>query len=385
VKYDFDQVIDRRQTESAKWHHYGNDVLPMWVADMDFRSPQPVIDALNERVAQGIFGYPRHFSELIEVIVDRMATLFGWVVSPESIVFMPGVVTGFNLVCHAYGNAGDGVFMQTPVYFPFLSAPGYAGLERQEMELTYEVNGYYSIDFEAFESNLTDSTRVFLLSNPHNPVGRVFQKDEQEQMAEICLRHNIVICSDEIHGDLIFEGSRHIPMASLDPEIESQTVTLISPSKTFNLAGLKFSVAIVPNPTLRKTLTDARKGLVPSWPNLFGATAGLAAYRNGQEWLDQLLVYLQDNRDFLFEEVNIGLPDVRMGKPEGTYLAWLDCRSLDLPDDPQKFFLENAQVGMNNGADFGRGGEGFVRLNFACPKSTLVEALRRMERAISDL
>ena len=246
--YDFDKIIDRRSTESAKWHKYGPDILPMWVADMDFVSPEPVIQALQKRVSHGVFGYPTTPSEMTATIIDRLDRFHHWYVEPEDLVFVPGVVAGFNMASHALADPNGSVLVQTPVYFPFLSAPQNAGMARDEMELTRLEDGTYAVDMQAFESAITDQTRLFILCNPHNPVGRVFRQDELECMAEICLRHNVVICSDEIHCDLVFNGNQHISIASLDPEIAQNTITLIAPSKTYNLAGLECSVAIIQNP-----------------------------------------------------------------------------------------------------------------------------------------
>ena len=381
MTYDFDQRIDRRHSESIKWHYYDEDVLPMWLADMDFVSPEPVLRALHERVEHGVFGYSMAPPELREVIVERLRRLYGWQVSPETLVFLPGVVTGFNLACHALASPGDGVLIQTPVYWPILSAPAGAGLTNDEMELTRRADGRYEIDFDLFEEAITDRTRIFILCNPHNPIGRVFRRQELEQVAEICLRHNIVICLDEIHCDLVFQGSRHLPMASLAPEIADQTITLMAPSKTFNLPGLKCSMAIVQNPELREKLKTTHAGLVHGI-NVMGYAAALAAYRDGQPWLDELLRYLEANRDYLLQYVEAHLPGITMGKPQGTYLAWLSCHQAGIPGNPHEFFLQQARVAVTDGAIFGRGGEGFVRLNFACPRSMLTEALDRMREAL---
>ncbi len=382
--YDFDRSIDRRSSDSAKWQVFGEDVLPLWVADMDFISPEPVIRALRERVEHGVFGYPIEQPELRPVIVERLKRLYDWEVQPEALILVPGVVTGFNVAIRAVTSPGDGVLVQTPVYFPMLSAPDLAGCTLDEMELTRRKDGQYEIDYDLFEAAITERTRIFLLCNPHNPVGRVFRRDELERMAEICLRHNMVICSDEIHCDLLFRGHEHLPVASLAPEIAARTITLMAPSKTFNIAGLKSSLAIIEDEELREKFKAARVGLT-SWVNVLGQIATVAAYRDGQPWLDDVLGYLEANRDYLFDYVARNLPGVTMHKPEGTYLAWLDCRQAGIPGIPQKFFLEEARVALNDGATFGRGGEGFVRLNFACPRSTLVEALARMEGALARL
>lgn len=383
MSYDLNALIDRRHSDSVKWLRYDPDVLPLWVADMDFRSPEPVIRALQERVAHGVFGYPKEPPALREVIVERLKRLYDWQVAPDEILFLPGVVVGFNLAVHAVTAPGDGVLAQTPVYFPILWAPPNAGCLLETMELTRESDGSYSIDLEAFEAAITPRTRIFVLCNPHNPVGRVFRRSELEQMAEICLRHDMVICSDEIHCDLVFGPSQHVPLASLSPEIAARTVTLLAPSKTYNIAGLGLSMAIVQDPELRQRVTRAQAGLL-SHPDVLSYVAALAAYGEGQPWLDGVLAYLRGNRDWLHRAVGARLPGVSMWNPEGTYLAWLDCRQAGFQGSPHKFFLEHARVAMNEGTVFGAGGEGFVRLNFGCPRSTLVEAVERMRCALES-
>lgn len=377
---NFDERINRQKSESFKWRYYDEDVLPMWVADMDFRSPEPVIEALRQRIEHGVFGYPYMVDGLIETIVERMAAQYSWIIRPEDVLLVPGVVTGFNWVSHALVEPGGGMLMQTPVYHPFLDAPKNAGLLRQEMLLSRDEAGNYSVDFDAFEAAITPETRLFLLCNPHNPIGRVFTQDELERMTEICLRRGILICSDEIHCDLVYAPHRHIPIASLSEEIAQNCVTLMAPSKTYNIAGLECSFAIVSNPDLRAKLQNGREGMI-GFVNLLGQTAALAAYRDGQEWLDALMVYLKGNLDVLYHFVKNELPGINMAYPESTYLAWLDCRGTGL-DDPYTFFLKNARVAVNDGREFGNGGAGFVRLNFGCPRAQLEEALERMKTAL---
>jgi cystathionine beta-lyase len=384
LTYDFDRIIDRRVTGSIKWQHYGEDALPMWVADMDFAAPELVIAALQARVAHGVFGYEGHPPALVEAIVARLQELYGWTVAPEAILFLPGVVTAFNLAVQAFLAPGDGLLIQTPVYPPILHAGDTAGVETHAMELTLGVDGRYSVDFELFAHTIADRTRMFLLCNPHNPVGRVFREDELARMAELCLRHDLLICSDEIHGDLIFNGYRHIPIAALAPEIAARTITLMAPSKTFNIAGLHCSFAVIPDAELRKRYLAARRGIVDS-VNLLGYTAALAAYQEGQPWLTALLRYLEANRDFVIAFVEQHMPGVTVAAPEGTYLAWFDCRSAGIPGNAHDFFLNEACVAVNDGATFGPGGEGFVRLNFGCPRALLSEGLERMRTALSQL
>lgn len=384
MQYNFDEIIPRRETESIKWNHYDQEILPFWVADMDFRSPQPVIDALEKRIKHGVFGYPSEDKKLKEVIRERLLKLYQWNVSVEEIIFLPGVVNGFNLVIHALTRPGQQVLMQPPVYHPFLYAPQNAQAARKESPLMIDSQHRYQIDFEHFENSIDSNSGVFLLCNPHNPVGRVFTKNELVKMAEICLEKNIYICSDEIHADIIFPGHSHIPIASLSPEIAMNTVTLMAPSKTYNIAGLGCSFAVVQNPELLKELKEARQGLVPE-VNLLGYTAALAAYQQGEEWLSQLLQYLEGNWNTLVRFVGENLSDIKLTPLEGTYLAWLDCRGLKIDKSPYEFFLEDARVAFNDGKIFGPGGEGFVRLNFGCPRSMLLEGLERMKLAIAKV
>ncbi len=388
MRYNFDRLPDRRRTENAKWNQYAPDILPLWVADMDFPSPEPVVRALRQRVEHGYFGYPpsgltdaHSFPEFRRLLVERMEKLYGWQVLPEEIVFVPGVVVGFTLACHALAAPGGEVLAQTPVYPHFLHAPEQAGMQQVDVELSRGPDGVYHIDFQAFEKAISGNTRLFILCNPHNPIGRVFTRDELARLAEICLRRGVTICSDEVHSDLLFPGHRHIPLASLDAEIAQHTITLIAPSKTFNIAGLQCAVAVIQNAGLREQFIHANKGLV-GWNNLLGMVAGQAAYAEGQEWLDQLLVYLQANRDFLSDFVREALPGISMSPVEGTYLAWLDCREAGIEGNPFQFFMEKGRVALSDGAAFGRGGQGFVRLNFGCPRAMLAEALQRMQAAL---
>jgi cystathionine beta-lyase len=384
MSYNFDQIIDRRHSDSVKWRHYDEDVLPLWVADMDFVSPEPVVRAVRERAAHGVFGYGMEPKELREILVARLHDLYDWTVPEEAIVFVPGVVAAFNIASRAVTSPGDGVLLQTPVYGPFLEVPSNAHLAMNAMELTRQADGRYLADIDRMAAAVTDRTRLFILCNPHNPVGRVFERGELAGMAELCLKRNIVIISDEIHCDLVFNGYRHVPIASLAPEVGARTITLMAPSKTFNIAGLGCSFAVIADPDLRRRFKLATGGMVPH-VDILGFAAALAAYREGDEWLAECLRYLEANRDFTAAYVAGHLPGIGMSPMEGTYLAWLDCRQAGIPGKPSDFFLKEARVGMNDGAWFGAGGEGFVRLNFGCPRATLAEALGRMERALEEL
>jgi len=381
MTYDFDRPIDRRHSDSTKWHVYGPDVLPLWTADMDFRVPEPVVAALRARVEHGVFGYCYEPPELREVIVDRLARLYGWRVEPEAIVFQTGVLAGFMHVCRTAAGAEDGVLVQPPVYPPIFGAPKLNGSIHQEAPLVMRPDGRWEIDFDAFEAAATDRTRVFIVCNPHNPVGRMFSRPDLERLAALCLRRDILICADEIHCDLLFDGRRHVPIASLGAEVARRSVTLMAPSKTFNVPGLRCSFAIVPDAALRRRFAgDADFSEI----NNMGLAAALAAYRDGQDWLGQALAYLQANRDFVADYVRRELPGVAMVAPEATYLAWMDCRQSGIAGSPQEFFLERARVALHDGAWFGTRGEGFVRLNFGCPRATLAEALARMRDALTS-
>jgi len=377
----FERAIDRRNTESIKWCAYDRDVLPMWVADMDFASPPVVIEALETRVRHGVFGYPGQSEELRSRLVERMWELYRWRITEEAVVFLPNVVVGFNLAARAVCRRGDGLVYQPPVYFPILRVPGNSHTEAQPSPLKRSRDGYYEPDLVGLRSAITETTRMLLLCNPHNPVGRVFTEEELAGMAEACLENDIIVCSDEIHSDLVYSSHRHIPIASLSPEIGARTITLIAPSKTFNIAGMGLAIAIIPDQDLRERFSNAREGLVSS-PPILGYTAALAAYAHGQAWHRELLLYLEGNRNFLSEYVDSELPGVSVCPSEATFLAWIDCRNLGLDPSPHEFFLERARVALNDGASFGAGGEGFVRMNFGCPRSQLQEALHRMKAAL---
>ena len=379
--YNFDICPDRRQTDSDKWSKYPEDVLPLWVADMDFVSPAPVLQALHERIEHGVLGYPNDPVELKELIVTRLAQRYQWQIQKEDILFLPGVIRGFNVAGHLfYGNEGGEMLIQTPVYPPIRQAPANSRLVRKELSLAQNDQGHYFVDPSSFKKAVNKNTRLFILCNPHNPVGRVFSKSELEQMAETCLQHDVTICSDEIHCDLVYPGYHHIPIASLDPEVARHTITLMAPSKTFNIAGLNCSFAVIQNPELRLRFKHSYQGMI-GVDNLLGWTAAIAAYREGQEWLDQVLIYLQANRDYLYQFANSELPGIKMVIPEGTYLAWLDCRQTGI-EQPYEFFLKHARVALNDGVTFGQDGTGFVRINFACSRSVLQEALVKMKQVL---
>ena len=382
MNFDFETIVDRRGTDSNKWRKYGPDVLPLWVADMDFASPPTVLDALRARVEHGIFGYLREGApELVEVFTERCRKRYGWEVSPEAIMLMPGVNPANNVAARTVCEPGDGIVIQAPTYPPLQRVPGNAGLEVQ-FPAVLRGPTRYEIDFDAFERAITPKTKAFLLCNPHNPVGRVYTRPELQRFAEICLRRNLMIISDEIHCDLVYTGHEHTPMASLGPDVAARTITMMAPSKTFNQAGLKASVGIVTDPALRERFQAARKDMVQPTANVLGYTAMVAAYRDGGPWLEALLRYLEANRNYLADYVARELPGITMRKPEGTYLAWLDCRGAGLTD-PFTFFLDRAKVAFNDGKNFGTAGDGFVRLNFGTPRALLTEGVERMRKALA--
>ncbi len=397
--FDFDTPLDRRGTGCAKWDRYGDDVIPLWVADMDFHVPAAVTDALRERVEHGVFGYTMPPPELNATIVERMRTLYNWHIDPQDVVYVPGVVIGINMAARATA-AGGAMLIQPPVYPPFTASAGWSNITLQEaplnrVELEPGAAGgsfSYEVDLDAFEAAITPETGMFLLCSPHNPVGRVWTEGELRGMAEVCARHNIVICSDEIHNDLILGDVQHVPTATLSPEIAQNTITLMAPSKTFNLPGLSFSFAIIQNPDLRQRFYESALGLVTAqmgeykltFLNMMGTTAALAAYKHGDAWLRAVLDYMRANRDFAQTYIREYMPGLATATLEGTYLLWIDCRDANLPTPPGQWFLENARVALNEGASFGQGGEHYARLNLACPRDTLKTGLERMRDALAD-
>lgn len=375
--FDFDNAPDRRGTASTKWDKYaGRDILPLWVADMDFPSPACVLRALEARVAHGVFGYTDPPASLNEAIVLHLQQAYGWTVQPDWIVWLPGLVSALNVVARGICPAGEQVITATPVYPPFLSAPRHQGCEVVRVPLAETARGW-AWDLDRLDAHLPGRARLLSLCSPHNPVGRVFDRTELTALAERCLRHGLVLCSDEIHCGLVLEpGLRHTPIASLSPEIAARSVTLMSASKTFNLPGLGCAFGIVPDAGLRKTLRQASAGIVPR-VNALGFTATEAAYRDGGPWQQALIETLRANRDRVLQVLG-AVPGLRVFPVEATYLAWIDARALPVPD-PAAFF-ESAGVGLSDGAEFGA--PGYVRLNFGCPRALLDQALARMMSAL---
>ena len=378
-QYDFDTPVERRGTASLKWEKYrSRDIIPMWVADMDFRSPPEVLKAIVNRTAHGVFGYTLPPKKLNGQIVLMLNKTYDWTVDPEWLVWLPGLVTGLNVACRAVGRDGDDVMTAVPVYPPFLTAPGFSRRNLVKVPLK-EDDGCWQFDFDRLEETITDKTRMFILCNPHNPVGRVFKHSELAELAAICNKYDIVICSDEIHCGLILDKDKvHVPTATLAPEIADRTITLMAPSKTFNIPGLGCAFAVISNRKLRKQFKKAMAGIVPG-PNALGYTATMAAFSECADWHEALLKYLRANLETVSGAIR-QMPSLTISPVEATYLAWIDMRNSGL-QNPVKFF-EEAGVGLQDGIEFD--GPGFARLNFGCPRKLLRKALDRMKAAMDN-
>lgn len=381
MTFDFDQLFDRHHTGSTKWSRYPADVLPMWVADMDFAAPPVIVQALQQRLLHPLLGYSVAQDNLRDAIVADLWNKYAWQVKPQELIFLPGVESGFNMALKALVQAQQNVVVQVPNYPPLRHAPGHWGLNKVELEFNAEADGTYATPLESLRESL-EGGGALLLSNPHNPIGKVFAREELQAVADICAAQDAWIISDEIHAELCFDGRVHIPTASLSPEISKRTITLMSASKAYNIAGLKTSFMIIQDAALRERVNHARCGMVDS-VNPLGMEATRVAYSEAGPWLAELKIYLQANRDWLVNAVRTRLPGVTINVPQGTYLAWLDCTALDLPD-PQRFFLEQGKVGLSAGLDFGDQHQQFVRLNFGCPRALLEEGIARMERALAS-
>lgn len=372
--YNFDQPIDRLNSGSIKWHKYaGRDILPMWVADMDFAAPPAVLTALQQHLQYGDLGYAHAPPTLAQTVANFIAETHGWQVDPDWIVWLPGLVCGLNLACRAFGSAG--VATLTPVYPPFLSAPELAGIPLTRVDMLDSEKGW-QIDIPQLRASLQPG-QLLLLCNPHNPVGRAYTREELQQLAQLAEEFDLTVCSDEIHADLVLDLERpHLPLAALDPEIASRTLTLMAPSKTFNMPGMGCAFAISSNPALRAQLKRTMAGVVPH-PNSLAWPATEAAYGYSREWRLALLDYLRGNRDLL-QQAMTRLAPLSMHHVEATYLAWIDARALG--DKPAGYFEQHG-LGLSDGADFGA--PGFMRLNFGCQRSVLKQAITRLETALA--
>jgi cystathionine beta-lyase len=378
--YDFDTPVIRRGTGSMKWERYaGRDVLPMWVADMDFRSAPEIIAELKDRADDGVFGYTIPYEEVIREVLAYLARGHGIQASAADLVFTPGVVPALTLICQAYAGPGEGVMTATPVYPPFLTCVEAAGRALQAVPLRTDGRDRWTLDFDAMESAVMDSTRLFIFCNPHNPVGRVYTRTEIDGLISFCERHDLVLCVDDIHCDLILDDVRHVSVSSLGDSVAERCVTLNAPSKTYNLPGLACAYAVISNPTLRARFQRAADKIITEI-NAFGYTGCAAAYRHGEPWRRALIDYLRGNRDLVYSYLGERVPEIRLRPMEATYLAWLDVRALSL-DSPGRFFAEHG-VGLSDGAAFAA--PGYVRLNFGCPRSQLAEGLKRIESAVAS-
>jgi cysteine-S-conjugate beta-lyase len=389
MNYDFDKLHDRRQTGSIKWDFnqkiFGReDILPLWVADMDFPAPNAVVEALVNRAKHGIYGYTDGMEGYYDALIDWMKERHGWSIELEWLVFSPGIVPALNELVRAFTKPGEKILLQSPVYHPFFHAIRNHGREVVNNQLIL-TRGRYMIDFKDLEEKFATGVKMMIFCSPHNPVGRVWSREELEELGRLCLTYDVLVVSDEIHSDLIYEGHQHIPFASLSNELASHSIVCTAPSKTFNLAGLQTSNLIIPNHDYREIYKSSVSLTGIHHPNVFGITALESAYRHGREWLDQLMLYLKGNVEFLTSFIERELPQIGVVQPEGTYLVWLDFRSLGLePKDLQEFLVHKAGVGLNAGYGFGPGGEGFERINLGCPRSVLEEGLERIKTAIHE-
>jgi len=389
MRYNFDEAPGRENTDCLKWDKrkevFGKaDVIPMWIADMDFSTPPFIINALRERLNHEILGYSYRPDSYFDAIISWVSALHQWQIRREWIEFSPGVVPALNICTHAFTSPGDEIIIQPPVYPPFYGAVSDHGRKLVFNPLLETEDGY-RMDFEGLKKVITPATRMLILSNPHNPVGRVWTRQELNELAEICHEKDIVILSDEIHSDLLLPGVKHVPVASVSERAASVTVTCMAPSKTFNLAGLSTSSMIISDPGLMEKYRTTLTGLHMHLGNIFGNVASEAAYTHGREWLEQLMLYVEGNVDLVIDFCREHLPVIRPVRPEATYMIWLDCRSMGMTgDELNRFFVESAGVGMNEGSRFGPGGEGFMRMNLACPRATVKRALEQIETAIKN-
>lgn len=392
MQYDFDTVINREHTDALKWEpcilrdKFGEkDMLPLWVADMDFKAPQPVIDAIVKRAEHGIYGYTIRLKDYYDAIMEWTEKRHHWKVKKEWIVFTPGIVPAVNYMIQAYCLAGDKVMIQTPVYYPFGKAIANNGCQVVDNALLYDGRNY-TIDFDDFEKKARDSRlKLFILCSPHNPIGRVWTKEELTRIGEICIANNVIVVADEIHHDLILEGYTHHVFANISKDLAKQSIICTAPSKTFNLAGLNTSNIIIPNKELRIRYEQVLENNSIWGQNPMSIDGMKAAYREGEPWLDALLLYLEENVRFMDKYLKDNLPCVKLIRPQATYLAWLDFTEVTTDDTLlEKLIFHDAKVALDGGTWFGETGSGFMRINFACPRRILQEALERITKSVSE-
>lgn len=387
----FDKGFNNEIKDSLKWNFAkrmpeGEDIIPMWIADMDFETVPEVKDALVERAMQGIYGYSEMQEGYYKALSDWTRKRYQWDIKKEWICFSPGVVTGIALTIKALTHPGDKVIIQTPVYSPFFGAVTRSGCELETNSLKL-IDGRYTMDFDDLEKKLKDRrVKVMVLCNPHNPVGRVWKKEELKKLGELCIKNNVVVISDEIHSDLVYKGYKYTPFASISKEFEQNSITCTAPSKTFNLAGLQTSNIIIPNEKFRREYNIALENIEISRLNVFGMVACETAYKYGEKWLEDLLEYLEENKNIVKKYIDEKIPGLKLIEPEGTYLLWIDCSRLGLNDEKLKeFMVKKAKILFNGGNSFGHEGQGFQRMNIACSRTILSEALRRLEEAVKNI
>lgn len=389
MKYNFDEIIDRGGNRSAKYDErakkFGTaDVIPLWVADMDFRTAQPIIDACVSKAEEGIWGYTSRPDSYFQAVQQWEQRRKGWTPDISLMSWSLGVVPALSSIVRLFSGDGDKILIQTPVYSEFYDVAEAWGREVVENPLV-ETDGKWSIDFDDFAEKVKQC-RIFLLCNPQNPVGRVWEPEELRKMAELCVESGTLLVSDEIHSDLIFHGKHHTPTASLSPEIAANTITCVSATKTFNLAGLQASTTIFPNKDMKRAFEEFWGRMDIRRNNAFSCVAMEAAYREGEEWLDQLLPYISGNFDYICDFCAKNIPQIKPNRPDATYLMWLDCRALSMTNEELRdFFIHKAQLGLNEGYTFGHSLAGFMRLNAACPRSTLEKAMRQLKAAVDSL
>jgi len=383
--YNFDEIIERRGTNSCKWDEVkAEGALPMWVADMDFKSPPEVIAALERRVRHGVFGYAGCWDSWHDVLVGWMKKRYGWEARREWIDNSPGVVASLNMLVKAYTHPGDQVIIQTPVYSPFYTAVRSNGCQLIKNPLVLEGNKYL-MDLNSLKPRITSRTKAFILCSPHNPGGRVWTSEELKELGQFCLEREIVLISDEIHCDLIFPGYRHTVLAAISPALEQSSVIVNAPSKTFNIAGIQAASTIIPNDKLRTAYRQVLSSSGVDMPNVFAVTAMEAAYTYGEAWLDELMIYVQDNYLLVKSFIEERIPQIKVIESEGTFLVWLDFRRLGMEDKAlSRFVQENARLVLSPGHIFGEEGQGFQRINIGCPRSVVKEALQRLENAVTS-
>ena len=371
----FDEIVRRKDTDSLKWDYnhirFGrSDILPMWVADMDFKSPKEITNSIVERAHHGVYGYTEASKELNDSIYNWLRKRHNWTIDTKKLTHSPGVVTSVINVIQAFTQEEEKILMQTPIYYPFYSC--------------INNNGYFQIDFEDLEEKLKDNVKMMIFCSPHNPIGRVWTNEELRKVANLCKKYDVILISDEIHFDLVYKNHKHTPLASL--ELYDNIVTLISPTKTFNIAGLSISSAIIEKEDLKKKFVETLNKNGANMLNIFGIEAAKAGYTYGENWLDELIKYLEENLNTLEEYIEKNIPQIKVTRPEATYLAWLDCNGLPIEKDKIKdFFINKVGIGLNDGATFGIEGQGYQRLNFACPREVLLNGLEKIKIAVENL